>query len=151
VKKRYKLAIVLLGVFAAAQLIRHSRENPRTDPKSAIAAHYAVSSSFVSVLDRSCNACHSNSTAWPWYTEIAPLSWYAVGAVKKARQSVNFSNWDRYSPDQRRQLLQASCVAASNGAMPGGFYTALEPKARLSAEDIRTICGAAQVASEERQ
>jgi hypothetical protein len=32
----------------------------------------------------SCRDCHSNSTVWPSYTEIAPLSWLIVQGVPYA-------------------------------------------------------------------
>jgi hypothetical protein len=148
------VGIGLLIAFGAMQFIQPGRENPPADTQAAIAAHIDPSSKLVGVLDRSCNACHSNSTVWPWYTEIAPVSWIAVNGVERARQSVNFSEWGRYSRAQRRQLLQASCVAATTGRMPGDFFTSLEPRARLSAADIITICDAANagvpVASDEQ-
>jgi hypothetical protein len=25
---------------------------------------------------RGCFACHSNETVWPWYSQVAPFSWY---------------------------------------------------------------------------
>lgn len=147
-KKRYMVGIGLLIAFGAMQFIRPGRENPPTDAQAAIAAHIDPSSKLVGVLDRSCNACHSNSTVWPWYTEIAPLSWIAVSGVETARRSVNFAEWGRYSPAQRRHLLQASCAAATTGKMPGEFYTSLEPKARLSAADISVICEAAKAGAQ---
>jgi Haem-binding domain len=66
---------VLVVLFAAAQLVRPERANPTTDPTRTIHAHLGTTSGVVGVLDRSCRDCHSNGTVWPWYTEIAPLSW----------------------------------------------------------------------------
>jgi len=143
VKKRYMVVLGLVGALAAAQFVRPARGNPPTVEANTIASDFGKSSRLVGVLDRSCNECHSNSTEWPWYTEIAPISWLAVSGVREARQSVNFSDWGLYSPEKQRQVLQASCAAATKGTMPGSYYTAIEPRSRLSADDIRTICGAA--------
>jgi hypothetical protein len=71
-------ATVFVLVFVVAQLVRPQRENPPTDEGRTIQAHMGTTSPLVAVLDRSCGDCHSNDTVWPWYTEIAPLSWNAA-------------------------------------------------------------------------
>jgi hypothetical protein len=143
-RRRLKQAAVFLVVlFAAAQLVRPERTNPPTDPSSTIQAHVGTANGLVAVLDRSCGDCHSNATVWPWYTEIVPASWLMAQGVAEGRKAVNFSEWARYSPEQRRDLLAASCQDASEGRMPGP-YTLLRPETRLSAQDVETICAAAR-------
>ena len=134
-------AIVLVVAFAAAQLVRPERANPPIDATRTIQAH--ADSHVAEVLDRSCHDCHSNATEWPWYTRIAPLSWVWARGVREGRSVVNFSEWGGYSPEQQRALLDASCQAVSAGTMPGA-YTLVRPDARLSAQDVQTICAAAR-------
>ena len=138
-------ALVLVAVFAAAQLVRPERANPTIDPSRTIQAHVGTTSGLVAVLDRSCRDCHSNATVWPSYTQVAPLSWRMANAVTEGRKAVNFSEWAGYSLAQQRTLLDASCQDVSGGRMPGP-YTLLHPDMRLSAEDIETICTAARQA-----
>ena len=138
-------AVILVVVFAAAQLVRPERGNPPTDPNRTIQAHVGTTSGLAVVLDRSCNECHSNATLWPWYTHVAPLSWLMAYTVEKGRQAVNFSEWTTYEPDVQRTLLAASCADASAGKMPGA-YTLIRPDARLSTQDIETICAVARQA-----
>jgi len=136
-------AVVLVLVFAAAQLVRPGRANPPTDPSRTIQAHVGTASGLAAVLDRSCGDCHSNATAWSsWYTQIAPLSWLMAHEVAGGRKAVNFSEWAAYPPEQRRLLLSVSCDDAKSGKMPGP-YTFFKPDTRLSAEEIETICKAA--------
>ncbi len=137
-------AVVFVVVFAAAQLIRPERTNPATDASGTIKAHMGTASELVAVLDRACSDCHSNATVWPWYTQIAPLSWLMAYGVKEGRKAVNFSEWAAYVPERQRNLLVESCQDASNGKMPGLPYTLLNPEARLSAQDVQTICAAAR-------
>jgi hypothetical protein len=138
-------SVVLIVVFAAAQLVRPERANPATDPSRTIQAHVRTTSGLAAVLDRSCRDCHSNGTVWPWYTRIAPASWLMASGVAKGRNAVNFSEWGTYSPDAQRMLLSASCQDVSDGKMPG-FYTLVRPETRLSPQDIETICTAARQA-----
>lgn len=138
--RRLKQAAVGLAVlFLAAQLIRPSRANPPTDESHTLQAHVGPASGLVAVLDRSCGDCHSNKTVWPWYTEIAPLSWLMTYAVNEGRKAVNFSEWTAYSADQQRTLLAQSCHDVSQGTMPGA-YTWLRPATKLSPQDIQVIC-----------
>ncbi len=142
--RRLKLAsVVFVGVFAAAQLIRPDRSNPATDTSRTIQSQMSTASGLVPVLQRACSECHSNATVWPWYTRIAPVSWLMARGVMEARHAVNFSEWGSYSPDEQQVLLAASCDAAAAGRMPG-LYARVDPKARLSADDVKTICDAAR-------
>ena len=138
-------AILFIVVLAAAQFVRPERGNPPTDVNRTIQAHVRSANGLGAVLDRSCRDCHSNGTVWPWYTQIAPVSWLMAYGVSKGRNAVNFSEWAAYPLDQQRAVLVASCQDASAGKMPGA-YTLLHPEMRLSAQDIETICAAARQA-----
>src|SRR5262245_46412884 len=138
-------AFVLVVAFVAAQFVRPDRSNPTTDPSRTIQAHVGRSSGLAAVLDRACSDCHSNNTAWRWYTQIAPVSWLMARGVAEGRKAVNFSEWASYPPHVQRTLLSASCQDATSGKMPGP-YARVRPQTKLSPQDIRTICAAARLA-----
>jgi Haem-binding domain len=136
-------AVVLVVVFAAAQLVRPGRANPPTDASRTIQARMGTASGLVAVLDRACRDCHSNQTVWRWYTQIAPVSWLMSYGVRAGRKAVNFSEWTTYQPEMQRMLLVESCHDASTGKMPGS-YRLVRPETRLSAQDVETICAASR-------
>jgi len=138
-------AVVLIVVFAGAQLVRPARVNPPIDSTRTIQAHPGTTTELISILNRSCGDCHSNATVWPWYAQVAPLSWVMARTVAEGRTAVNFSEWSAYSPDQQRALLAASCDDAAAGRMPGP-WTRLRPETRLSPQDVQAICAAGQQA-----
>lgn len=138
-----QVAVALVVVALAAQVIRPDRTNPGVDQSHTIRAQLGATSGVVPILDRSCGDCHSNATVWPWYTQVAPLSWLMAYGVKKGRAVVNFSEWTAYPPERQRQLLAASCQATTAGKMPGA-YTWLHPEMKLSTQEIQTICAAAR-------
>ena len=140
-RRLMQAAVVVAVLLAAAQLIRPNRNNPPTDPGRTIEAHAGASSELAVVLDRSCRDCHSNNTVWPWYTQVAPLSWLMARGVAEGRKAVNFSEWASYPPDVQRMLLSVSCQDATSGKMPGP-YTLVRPETKLSPRDIETICAA---------
>ena len=44
---------------------------------------------------RACFDCHSNETKWPWWAQVAPLSWVMQRDVEVGRSVLNFSDWSR--------------------------------------------------------
>ncbi|HEX9108978.1 MAG TPA: heme-binding domain-containing protein [Longimicrobiales bacterium] len=145
--------VVLIVLFAGAQLIRPAHSSPATDATHTIQSQLGGASeaaALASVLGRSCGDCHSNATAWsawPWYARVAPLSWVLARGVRLGREAVDFSEWTSYSPGQRRALLALSCQDARAGKMPMNAYMLLKPDAKLSAADVATICAPPQEAA----
>jgi len=92
------------------------------------------------VLVQACGNCHSSQTEWPWYSHVAPLSWWIQSHVRKGREELNFSKWTSYSARQRRAKLDSICGLISTGRMPPWSYTMLHPEARLTAKEKRSVC-----------
>ena len=38
-----------------------------------------------------CMDCHSNETEWPWYSNVAPVSWLVQNDVDEGRRRLNLS------------------------------------------------------------
>jgi hypothetical protein len=92
------------------------------------------------VLAQACGNCHSNHTEWPWYSHVAPLSWWIQSHVREGREELNFSRWTSYSARQRRAKLDSICGVISTGRMPPLSYTMLHPEARLTAKEKKSVC-----------
>jgi hypothetical protein len=92
------------------------------------------------VLAQACGNCHSNQTAWPWYSHVAPVSWWIQSHVRKGREEFNFSKWTSYSARQRRAKLDSICGLISTGRMPPWSYTMLHPEARLTTTGKKSVC-----------
>ena len=134
---------LLVGVaclFVIVQFIRPAKTNPAADPSLAIESHVQVDPKVRAILDRSCADCHSNKTRWPWYSNVAPVSWFVIDHVNEGRKELNISEWGNY--DQRRQLgkLRQICREVTNGAMPLGSYTPMHAGSKLTADDVKTLC-----------
>jgi hypothetical protein len=139
-RRTLKYGLVAIGVpFLVIQLVRPERANPPSDPSSSIEARMKVPSDVATILDRSCRDCHSNETRWPWYSNIAPVSWLVADDVADGRKQVNFSEWGRYTPDEAKARLLYIAFAAQSGAMPKANYVRLHPSARLSSEDVEAL------------
>jgi Haem-binding domain len=133
-------AIVLAVIFAGLQFIRPARTNPPFDESRTIQARTRITPEVAGLLDRSCNDCHSNQTRWPWYSNIAPASWFVVNHVNVGRKEMNFSDWAQYDARQQAGLLKEMCHEAKIGAMPLTSYLRLHHDAKLSSEDVKALC-----------
>lgn len=76
---------------------------------------------------RACFDCHSNETVWPWYSNIAPVSWLVAGHTLEGRDRLNFSDWQ--SGDIELDELQR---VFDRGEMPPSYYTMIHKAARLT-------------------
>lgn len=81
------------------------------------------------LVRRACYDCHSNEVTWPWYSNVAPMSWIALGHVEVGRDELNFSEWDR---EQETDEIVESVV---EGEMPTWDYRLINSKGRLTAAE----------------
>jgi hypothetical protein len=136
-----------LGLIVAIQFIRPARTNPPFDETRTLEAAITVPPAFAAVMARSCADCHSDDTRWPWYSQVAPVSWAVINHVDEGRRHMNFSEWLRpgvNDPVQyTRQKLHSACERVQTHNMPLWSYLLLHPAARLSPEDIKVVCDAA--------
>jgi hypothetical protein len=91
--------------------------------------------SVVDVFAHACINCHSDNTRWPWYSHVAPVSWLVETDVKRARQRLNLSRWDRLDTAEQRQLLTAIATVIENREMPLHRYVVFHPEVKLSTDD----------------
>ncbi len=56
-------------------------------------------------IERACQNCHSQRTEWPLYSHLPLVSWAIEKDVAEARQRLDFSRWNEYSNEEKRDLL----------------------------------------------
>ena len=124
------LVRVLLGIVAAGALIQvvpfgHQHTNPPVVREPAWDSPQTRA-----LAKRACFNCHSNETTWPWYSNIAPVSWLTQRDVNGGRRQLNFSEWNK---PQRHAGHVVEEIRA--GDMPPWFYLPMHPEAKLSAAE----------------
>lgn len=90
------------------------------------------------LAERACLDCHTNKTRWPWYANIAPVSWRIQNHVKEGREKLNFSAFD---PSQK-EVAEAAGEAGetvTKKEMPPFDYQLAHPEARLTADERRSL------------
>lgn len=134
------VAVLLLLLFAGVQFVRPERVNPPAAADQSLEAHARVPPEVAAVLMRSCMDCHSNRTEWPWYSNVAPASWFVTDHVKHGRRYLNFTRWGAYSRRDQIDHLNAICREVKAGLMPLDSYTLVHRDARLTPADVKTLC-----------
>jgi Haem-binding domain len=80
---------------------------------------------------RACFNCHSNQTTWPWYANVAPMSWVVELDVANARETINFSEWNH-----PHDVAEQSGASVVNGDMPPAKYKMAHPEANLNHDEL---------------
>jgi cytochrome c551/c552 len=126
----------LLGIVVLSQLVPygHTHTNPPVTGEPAW-----DSPDTRALIHRACFDCHSNETVWPWYANVAPLSWLLQRDVNGGRAHLNFTEWNQ--PQHHAKDVVAE---VKQGDMPPWFYLPMHPPARLTdAEKAALMEGAA--------
>jgi hypothetical protein len=137
---RWLGAVLIVGA-AGIQLIRPARTNPPTDPSRTLASAAGVPHETAAVLERACRDCHSNETRWPWYSNVAPISWLVIDHVNHGRRHFNYSEWAKYERTEKERLLKALCTLPRQGEMPMPSYAWMHRDATLADADVLALCG----------
>ncbi len=140
-KKILKITAIILFVgLVGIQFSRPDRTNPPINKAETLEAATNVPADIEAILNRSCNDCHSNKTVYPWYSNIAPISWELVEHIKEGRSEMNFSEWGTYSREKKQQKLEEICEEIKAGEMPHNQYLWIHREAKLSDDQIKTLC-----------
>lgn len=98
------------------------------------------SSDEVAVLLRNtCYDCHSNITQKYWYSNVAPVSWFINKDITEGRKSLNFSNWESYTFQERVDFAGAIMLQMYEGWMPTDEYIWMHKGAKLTKKEKNKI------------
>jgi len=125
------VAVALLAVIIIVQLLPYGRNH--TNP-AVIQEPNWDSPQTRQLAQRACFDCHSNETVWPWYSNIAPVSWLVQKDVDEARRHLNFSEWT----GRIREADEIAEVVAE-GEMPPSKYLLMHSQARLSPSEKEAL------------
>jgi hypothetical protein len=127
---------VLLAVVAVLVLIQLARPEMTNPP---VTGDVGAPPEVAAILKRACYDCHSNETKWPWYSQVAPVSWLVADHVKDGRKHLNFSEWQGYEDGRKLKKLEETAEEVGEGEMPIPGYVALHAEAKLTDAEKNAI------------
>lgn len=114
-------ALGLLVLLLAIQVVPYGRDHTNPTGGRQIAWD---SPRTEQLMTDACMDCHSNLTRWPWYSNVAPISWLVQDDVDEGRGELNLSTGD--------VDLEEMIEAIREGSMPPWQYKPTHPGAWLS-------------------
>ncbi len=123
-----KFIIITLLLLVAIQFIPYGKDH--TNPP-VIAEPNWDSPQTRTLFMRACGDCHSHETKWPWYSNIAPVSWLVYHDVVEGREHFNISAWGH----QKKNEGEDAAEELEEGEMPLKPYLLAHPEARLSKQE----------------
>jgi hypothetical protein len=130
--KLKKVLILLLIVFVVMQFFRIDKGNMKVYNVLDFVEITKASPEIRSILKTSCYDCHSNEVVYPWYTNIAPLSWWIKQHINEGSRHLNFSIWGMYKSRRMDKKLKECVEMIEEGEMPMTSYTLIHSTAKLS-------------------
>jgi hypothetical protein len=117
-----KILFGLLAVLIVIQLF-HPEKNLSGDRTNDISTKYHVPQNINLILEKACNDCHSNTTRYPWYSNIQPFAWWMAGHVNDGKRHLNFSDFTTRRLASQNHKLEEVIDEVKEHEMPISSYT----------------------------
>lgn len=134
-----KILIVLVALVIIIQFFRIDKTNPITPIEKDFIEMNQPPAEIAAILKTSCYDCHSNQVSYPWYTNIAPVSWFVKDHINEGREELNFSEWGDYSLKRKDHKLEECAEEVEEGEMPLDSYFIMHSDAELTHEQRETM------------
>ncbi len=134
-KKRFtkkNIAILLALLLLFIQSFRIDKTTQPINPATDFIALTSANDEVAGMLKIACYDCHSNQPSYPWYTNIAPVSWWIKHHINEGSHHLNFSEWGTYSEKRKNHKLEECVEMIEEGEMPMSSYTMMHHNAELT-------------------
>ncbi|PCE62430.1 heme-binding domain-containing protein [Sediminicola luteus] len=134
-----KIAWALLIVFVGMQFFRPETNTAEAGHLDAFLTETNPSQEVRLILKQACNDCHSNQTIYPWYSNIAPISYWMDEHIEHGKEELNFSEWATYKKKKKDHKLEELVEEVEEGKMPLNEYTWTHVDAKLTDGQIKAL------------
>lgn len=133
------IILTLVVILVALQLVPNELPPVAARPATDLLGNGKVPEVIGSMLKTSCYDCHSMETKYPWYSELAPVSWLVSNDIRVGREELNFSDWTTLAKRKKVKSLENLRDEVLEGHMPMPIYLVLHREARLTDEQRKQI------------
>ena len=140
-----KILIALVAIFILLQFFRPAKNTSGIAPHP-MSAKYPMSAEVATIFKEACYNCHSNKTAYPWYSEVQPVAWWMANHVKEGKQHLNFDEFTSRRIAFQNHKLEEIGEEVKEKKMPLPSYTwlGLHSEAKLTDDQRNLIIDWAQ-------
>lgn len=131
-RKVKSILLGIIGVLLIIQLFQIDKTNPPVRQEEDFITLKQPPEHIEPILRTVCYDCHSHETTYPWYTSVAPISWWIRHHIDEGREHLNFSTWTQYDAEKQDHKLEECEEEVEEGEMPLKSYTWVHRDAKLS-------------------
>lgn len=134
-KLKNKICVIVILTLGAMQFLRIDKTKLSVDPSKDFISVTNPPKEIKNILMRACYDCHSNQTVYPWYTNVAPVSWWIKHHIDEGKEHLNFSVWADYNTERKKHKLEECYEMVEDREMPLFSYTIVHTTSKLSGKD----------------
>lgn len=134
-----KILIVILVAFVIIQFFPIDKTNPPVNIGMDFVNIKDTPENIAQVLKTSCYDCHSNETKYPWYSSIAPSSWFLKNHIDEGRKELNFSTFAVYESKRQIHKMEECIEMIEKKEMPLESYYIGHQNAKLTDQQSQML------------
>ena len=127
-----RIGIAFIVLFIVIQVFRINKTITPVNEQTDFMAVTQTNPEVATILKNACYDCHSNQPTYPWYTSVAPVSWWIKNHINEGSKHLNFSIWQTYTVKRKDHKLEECVEMIEEGEMPMNSYTWMHPEAKLT-------------------
>lgn len=118
-----KILLALLVILVVLQFIRPDKNLSDQNVTDVFETETQPNKEVVAILESKCYDCHSNNTEYPWYAEVAPISYWLDGHIEEGKEHFNVSEWATYDLEKKEHKMEELVEEVEEDKMPESSYT----------------------------
>ena len=138
-RQKKKIFLGLLGVFVILQVFRPEANDGSAYSANDITNAVGVPPAVKTILETSCNDCHSNHTNNPGYWHIQPIGWWLSDHITEAKKELNLTEFNTYTVRRKMKKFREIAEQIEEGEMPLDSYLWIHSDAKLTGEQKKTM------------
>lgn len=139
-----KIALLLFVIFVAMQFYRPEKNTDYSNHTLEFIKETNPPENVKTILQESCYDCHSNNTVYPWYNNVAPVSYWLRDHIDDGKKHLNFSDWKNYKAKKKDHKFDELIEKVEEHEMPLNEYTWTHSEARLTEAQREAVIAWAQ-------
>jgi len=134
-----KIGIGLVIILALMQFKQIDKTNPEYNEAEDFITITQPSEEIATLIKAACYDCHSHQAKYPWYSNVAPISWMVEHHIEEGREHLNFSEWGSYDTKKANHKLEECIEEIEEGEMPMKPYVVMHSEAKMSKEQKKAL------------
>lgn len=130
---------IALGIALLLFQFYRPEKNLSGDTSKAISTKYTIPTNVKKTLETACFDCHSNTTRYPWYSNIQPGASFMWGHIKEGKKKLNFDTFASRRVAIQNHKFEEIIEMVEENKMPLFSYTLIHRDAKLNEDQKMEI------------